>query len=358
MPAQSTQRFGKGRAATRYGLSAQTLPQLPWKIVSAQQQCVQASEQNTEYFEARVVLDNLRAGDILVPSFVLLSSQPYSYSISLTSGDQQWRLARVASHPTPHSGPNTDTDTDTDTDTVIGTEVLPTSTAQTSSKVTSHIDLFAIHCNLPRAELVIRLTASSAPDDYLLVTSRRPKVIDTAILSPPTKARPVHQVPALSQMVQPLAQRNRTCSPTSLAMLMAYHGAPYHPALIDACRDPATGLYGVWPLNIVQAGLRGFTGAIELVSHWERIAHYEKPFIASVCFGPGELEGAALRETDGHLVVVCGTTKTTVICNDPAAASADKVVRHYDLKAFTKAWLGSRGAAYFIDPTNSIAEYQ
>lgn len=137
-------------------------------------------------------------------------------------------------------------------------------------------------------------------------------------------------------------------------MLMAYYRAPYYPSVVDACRDPQTGLYGVWPLNIVQAGLRGFTGAVELVSDWTALESYDSPFIASISFAKGELDGAPLEQTGGHLVVVCGTTSDRVLCNDPAAPTASTVARSYDLEQFSKAWLSSRGAAYLLQPAHDL----
>jgi len=134
---------------------------------------------------------------------------------------------------------------------------------------------------------------------------------------------------------------------------MAHYGAPFQPATIDACKDPATAMYGVWPLNIVQAGCRGFTGAVELINDWADLEHYQFPFVASISFAKGELDGAPLEKTAGHLVVVCGANKNQVLCNDPAAPSAATVQRQYDVEQFTQAWLGSRGAAYLINPLSS-----
>jgi len=244
-----------------------------------------------------------------VPSLVLPSlqhsEQRYSYTCSLTAGGSQWSLATVCSHPTNTAGDS------------------------------------GMH-------------ADSRPTDYLLVVSRRQHRMTSADAYSQAVHRPHHEVPALSQMTQPSAQRNGTCSPTALSMIMAHYGAPFHPATVDACKDPATGMYGVWPLNIVQAGLRGFTGAVELVSTWADLAAYEGPFVASISFAEGKLEGAPLKSTAGHLVVVCGASDKGVLCNDPAAPSAATVRREYDLKQFTDAWLGSRGAAYLLSPARPI----
>jgi len=133
-------------------------------------------------------------------------------------------------------------------------------------------------------------------------------------------------------------------------MLMRHYGADYHPAFIDQCLEPTSNLYGVWPLNIMQASRRGFVGAVELISNWQALAATAAPFVASIRFGSQQLQGAPLAETAGHLVLVRGTTDTHVLCCDPAAPSADSVARHYDLVEFSKAWLEHRGATYVVVP--------
>lgn len=302
-----------------------------------------------QYFEARIDLDDLQADELIVPSLVLLSSTPYAYRVSLTADGQQWSLASVASHaefPFFHH-PSADN--------AGGSGSRP----NISQNISTAIDVFKAHAAVSQPRLTITLASDSAPSNYLLVISRRPQNY-TAVHPGPmtTGARPITDVPALSQMVQPQSQRQRTCSPTALSMVMAYYGMPFHPAFIDACKDPATGLFGVWPLNMVQAGRRGFVSALELVQSWDAIAQWQGPFVASLSFGKGELTGAPLQQTDGHLVVVYGTKQNSVLCRDPAAESAATTAREYDLAQFSQAWLGSRGAAYFVHPASTTSRNQ
>ena len=328
-PESTTLRFGQGPAAQQYLLPVDQ--PLNWQPAAAQ-----------AGFETHIDIFELAAGELLVPSLVLPSTQHYCYSCSLAAGEDEWCLPPVCSDPTLRSQSKTPEH-------------------KTPEAVSTHIDLFAIKTALPKAQLRIQLRAKNSPEDYLLVLSRRPHLnnssLNSAVLSPGSQPlaidRPEHQVPALSQMTQPSTQRNGTCSPTALSMVMAYYGAPYQPATVDMCKDPATGMYGVWPLNIVQAGSRGFTGAVELISNWSDIAHYPGPFIASISFAKGGLEGAPLEKTGGHLVVVCGTSRDKVLCNDPAAPTAATVKREYDFEQFSRAWLGSRGATYLINPLES-----
>ena len=58
-------------------------------------------------------------------------------------------------------------------------------------------------------------------------------------------------VPALSQMEEDAAIRHRVCSPTCVAMVLAYHGRPV--AVADLAREmfqPELDIYGVWPAAI------------------------------------------------------------------------------------------------------------
>ena len=328
-PESATLRFGRGPAAQAYPLTVDQT--LSWQPTPKR-----------GVFDAHIDIYALETDELLVPSLVLPSTQHYCYCCSLTVGDDEWRLAPVSSDPQllTQSKP---------------TRRQPDSKSKAPEAVSTHIDLFAIKTALPRAQLRIQIATKTSPEDYLFVLSRRPHLNDSDTKGAPRSQllannRPEHPVPALSQMTQPSTQRNGTCSPTALSMVMAYHGAPFQPATIDACKDPATGMYGVWPLNIVQAGSRGFTGAVELFSSWSELEHYPDPFVASISFAEGDLDGAPLKKTAGHLVVVCGTSDGHVLCNDPAAPGADSVKRTYDLEQFTQAWLGSRGAAYVINP--------
>ena len=322
----TTLRFGAGRAASHYGLPVPAA--LHWQ-----------RHPDGKQFVVHIDLDDLHDGELVVPSLILLSASNYEFRCSLTVADDCWWLSPVVSNPTATS--------------TLAAE--PASTSKSSSGlITTHIDFFAVHGTAATPQLTISVRADAIPHDYLLVISKRQRNINEGI-EPPAAPRPEHAVPPLSQMVQPASQRQRTCSPTAVSMLLAYHGQPFHPALINHCHDRNSGLYGVWPLNMVQAARRDFTAAIELVKSWSDLESYTAPFIASISFKEGELDGAPLKQTAGHLVVVCGTTDTHVLCNDPAAASADDVARRYDLQQFSAAWLGSRGAAYLIQPTRTAA---
>ena len=71
--------------------------------------------------------------------------------------------------------------------------------------------------------------------------------------------------------------------------------------------------------------------------------------LASIAYERGELTGAAMERTAGHLVVVCGWENGAVCVADPAALKKQTVLRAYNAREFANAWLRhKRGAAYIV----------
>src|SRR5881396_3603221 len=136
-------------------------------------------------------------------------------------------------------------------------------------------------------------------------------------------------VPALSQMDADEAIRMRICSPASVAMVLAYWSVRVEVASL--ARDifhPGLDRYGVWPAAIRAAGRYGVAGYLLRFPDWPSAAWcltQGLPVIASVRYGAGELAGAAIPETTGHLLVLTGYEGDAVLVNDPAAATASRV---------------------------------
>ena len=157
-------------------------------------------------------------------------------------------------------------------------------------------------------------------------------------------------VPALSQMDEAAAIRHRVCSPTCVAMVLAYYGVPV--AVADLAREmfqPELDLYGVWPAAVRAASRRGVAGYLLRFPDWGTAAwclEQGMPVIASVRYGAGELTGSAIAETSGHLLVLTGYAGSEVFVNDPAAPRAAEVARRYRLDELRRIWLARSGVGY------------
>ncbi len=165
-------------------------------------------------------------------------------------------------------------------------------------------------------------------------------------------------VPAVSQMEADEAIRRRICSPASVAMVLAYHDARVDlAALAREIFHPALDLYGVWPAALGAAGCRGVAGYLLRFPDWASAAwclERGMPVIASVRYAAGELPGAAMVETTGHLLVLTGYEGGEVLVNDPAAPTAGEVARRYPLDGIRRVWLERAGVGYvlFRPPTS------
>lgn len=163
------------------------------------------------------------------------------------------------------------------------------------------------------------------------------------------------EVPKESQFEEPASVAPLICSPTALSMVLQYYGRRVKP--LEVARgvyDHGAEIYGNWAFNTAFAAKQGFEtyvryfpGIRELK---EEIAD-GRPTVVSIAYGEGELEGAPIKSTPGHLVVVRGFIKKGnreyVIINDPAANSDQSVRKTYRLDQFVAAW---RGIGYVIKP--------
>ena len=159
------------------------------------------------------------------------------------------------------------------------------------------------------------------------------------------------------------------CSPTSLSMILGYYDAlpgPSAYAWVDKkYADPvvdhvARVVYdngyrgaGNWAFNTAYAATRtsdAFVTRLRDLTEAERFIAAGIPLAASISFGRGELTGAPIGATNGHLVVISGFTKSgDVVVNDPAASSNSSVRRTYDRAQFEKVWQRrSAGLVYVV----------
>ncbi len=161
------------------------------------------------------------------------------------------------------------------------------------------------------------------------------------------------------------------CSPTSTTMVLGHWGRGPRPrayrwvgrghrnAAVDyAARSTFDYGYdgaGNWAFNVAYANryrTSSFVTRLRSLREAERFIRRGIPLVASINFGPGELDGAPISSTAGHLLVIRGfTANGRVIANDPAARRNSGVRRVYKRGQFANAWVGgSGGLVYVIRP--------
>jgi hypothetical protein len=151
------------------------------------------------------------------------------------------------------------------------------------------------------------------------------------------------------------------CSPTSTSMVAAYWSNLLHnPSLNETVPDTARDVYdytydgtGNWPFNTAYTGahgLRSFVTRMYSLSQVEQWIKFGVPIVISIAWGPGQLPGADIDSTDGHLMVVRGFTSTgDVIANDPASPT-DAAVQHiYPRAIFQSLWLNASNGTVYVN---------
>ena len=168
------------------------------------------------------------------------------------------------------------------------------------------------------------------------------------------------------------------CSPTATTMVLAYYRRlppssayrwvrrTYTDRVVDHSArmtfDYGYDGTGNWPFNTAYAARfagHAFVTRFRSLRGVERFVRVGIPVVTSVTFGRGQLAGAPISATDGHLVVVVGFTRAgNVVVNDPASRTRAGVRRTYRRGQFENAWLkrypsrgsmrGSGGLAYVI----------
>ncbi len=220
----------------------------------------------------------------------------------------------------------------------------------------SDIDLFVTDVPVERVRLRLRVGARDAG-----ALSRAPLIVTLSACdggatgsddSAAVSAR--LEVPPLSQVEEGGEIGPRICSPVSVAMVLRYWGrdAGVGPLAAEMFH-PLLDLYGVWPAAIRAAGRRGVPGYLLRFPGWAAAAwclDHGLPLVASVRYQAGELTGAAIAETPGHLLVLTGHEGGDVFVNDPAAPTRASVARRYRREELERVWLGRAGVGYVLFP--------
>lgn len=172
-------------------------------------------------------------------------------------------------------------------------------------------------------------------------------------------------VPECSQMVYPDGGEV-WCSPTSTSMVLGYWKkdgstcADREMATVNGVYDWVYDGHGNWPFNTAYAATLGYEGYVARFTSLARAEEFVNagvPVIMSIAWKKGELTGADIESTNGHLVVVVGFDPAgNPIVNDPASPKDETVQRTYLRSEFESLWLqASGGTVYLIYPESTKA---
>jgi hypothetical protein len=162
----------------------------------------------------------------------------------------------------------------------------------------------------------------------------------------------VLDVPQRSQVVEE-KDPGRICSPTSLSMVLEFHGVKKPTREVcEGVYDHAAKIYGNWALNAAYAhrasGLEAWVARFMGLEDLEDEIAAGRPVVLSHRWKKGDLDGAPVAETDGHLIVVVGfTDEGDVVVNDPAARPGG-VRRTYQRRQIYTTWLERASGVVYV----------
>jgi hypothetical protein len=169
----------------------------------------------------------------------------------------------------------------------------------------------------------------------------------------PKNAQKRLDVPFRSQRSAKPELVSRICSPTSVAMVLAYRGIGVDTLRVaDRLFDATHDIYGNWTRAVQGAYSFGAPGYLTRFSDWNAVARHVAegtPLVISIAAKPGELDGAPYVKTDGHLLVLCGFDEHgNVHVNDPAAETPEAGKLVYRRDQLERVWMARGGTAYVL----------
>ncbi|CAM3528379.1 peptidase C39 family protein [Nocardioides zeicaulis] len=190
--------------------------------------------------------------------------------------------------------------------------------------------------------------------------------------TPGPAAGTVLPVPTLSQMVhtghypQWGGGGEAWCSATSTAMVLGYYGVAPTPTGItpghaDAVVDHTAKMVydhgydgtGNWAFNTAYAATLvagdSYVTRLRDLREAEDYIAAGVPLVVSVAFARGELTGAPISASNGHLLVIVGfEADGDVVVNDPAGADDAQVRRVYDRAQLERVWIAASGGTAYV----------
>jgi hypothetical protein len=162
-------------------------------------------------------------------------------------------------------------------------------------------------------------------------------------------------VPFLPQTRGGTLLQDSICSPTSIAMALAFHGID-----VDVggnarqVYDREHGIFGNWNRAVAQANQQGATAWIEYITTWPQVAQHLRAgrvVVASVNYEDGEAPSFLDNATDGHLIVIRGLTlEGDAVVNDPGSRDRGEAIV-YAKADLERAWFrNAGGVSYVVGP--------
>jgi peptidase C39-like protein len=274
----------------------------------------------------------------LIPCFSMISNELYSYQVKVNANiKSNNERAEAILVPVGESK-----------------DLFQKANCLTNGFLKDDVDLFLIN-NADFIELTFRINCSNTYKHinrlWLASACLAPLGKNKSEFDAP-ESTPVLDVPMKSQMLEQKNIRRRICSPTCVSMVIDYYGM--NSSIQDIAKfsyNKKNDMYGIWPISIWAASIYGLSGYLYKFNDWdEAISLLRKriPVIASINYKKGELSGAAIDKTPGHLVVLRGVDKNQVVVNDPASKTLNGVLRRYDFQQFTNIWLKKKALGYVL----------
>jgi hypothetical protein len=210
----------------------------------------------------------------------------------------------------------------------------------------------------PETTPTMNLIAICASDITGIPTAVAPRLL--VYDSPPAPAwQRILPVPFRNQITDKPELAGRICSPTAVAMVMAYRGVDVPVGEVaDACHDPVHDLYGNWPCNIQGAYSLGVPGYLTRFATWDEVRHAianDQPLVISIAAHDQDALTGAGYTPGNHLLVLTGFDgPDRVTVNDPAFESAELGQRTYLCEDLEQVWLRNTGGlAYVLLPPHN-----
>ena len=218
-----------------------------------------------------------------------------------------------------------------------------------------------------RSPLVASVTGAASTSPPSSISTSRPGPARGKVIKVPSYSQMIHK----GHYPQWGGGGEAWCSPTSMAMVLgAWKRGPRpkeYAWVKDSYKNPwvehaARMVYdheydgtGNWPFTAAYAGTRrldAFVTRLPSLRAAERYIARGIPLVLSIAFGPGQLDGAPISSSNGHLLVLRGFTKSgKPVVNDPAAARNSGVRRVYARGQLERAWItNTAGTAYVARP--------